>query len=137
MTLAQLHEALRHAFHCMDTNRSYIEFPVTPPRNGEPFTTRMVPQTIGVAMIGEVEDVEPVLCGWLWSKLLAATTVEQREDAAVMVLMRRWPTIAEFTHADGRQATKLSMRLHVPGLNLQQVFGDACKREPDSEAFFL
>lgn len=129
MNIRDLHEKLRTHFTCVDgTPRSYMEIRC-PLNDGQLHIARFIYETIGVTMRGATEDIEPILCSWLWQKLFTAFPKEQMEDHDVLILFRRWPQVAEYTDGEGHEATKLTMRLVIPGDSMRRIFGDAVKEE--------
>lgn len=125
MNVRDLHESMRNGFSCIDgVPRSYMEVPIAW-EDGSTHHARFVYQTVGVTMRGEADQVEPVLCGWVKQRLYGAFPKEIIEDKATLIIFRRWPQVESYTDADGYQATKLTMRLVIPGEDLKRIFGEA------------
>lgn len=125
MNVRDLHERLRAMFSCIEgVPRSYMEIRCPLP-DQQIHIARFVYQIVGVTMRGEAEDVEPILCGWLWQRLSTAFQQEEMEDHNVLLIFRRWPQVEGYTDGDGYAATKLTMRLVIPGDDLKRIFGDA------------
>lgn len=129
MNVRDLHEKIRESFSCIDgLPRNYMEIPVQQD-DGALFRARFVYQTIGVTMRGEVDQVEPILCGWLLQRLCGAFLREILEDRSMLIIFRRWPQIVGYVDGDGYEATKLTMRLVIPGEDLRRIFGEAVIEE--------
>ena len=129
MNVRDLHEKLRTDFSCIDgVPRAYMEFRVPLP-DQQLHRARFVYQAVGVMMRGQSEDIEPILCAWLWQRLVAAFPKEEMEDRDVLLIFRRWPQIVEFVDGEGYAATKLTTRLVIPGDDLKRIFGDAVINE--------
>lgn len=129
MNARDLHEQLRTQFTCIDgVPRNYMEMRV-PLGDGSIHIARFVYQTIGVTMRGEPEMVEPILCAWMWQRLINGFPKERLEDRDVLIIFRRWPQVAGYIDGEGYEATKLTMRLVIPAEDLQRVFGDAVLQE--------
>lgn len=129
MNVRDLHEKLRSGFACIDgVPRNYMEIRC-PMDRGEIFIARFIYQSIGVTMRGEPEQVEPVLCAWMWQRLASAFPKEVIEDRDTLVIFRRWPSIAGYIDAEGYECTKLTMRLVIPGEELKRIFGEATIEE--------
>lgn len=125
MNASDLRQQLSRIFCCVDgPPRAYFEFP----QNGE--TIRIIYGLIAVAMRGEPDNVETILCLWALTKLSDLLTPEQRDDASVVLFWRRHPSIDEFADEKGRTCTRLRMRLCIPGYDLSEITkqeGDAVR----------
>lgn len=125
MNTRDLHELLRAGFSCINgVPRAYMEIRI-PLLDQQIHLARFVYQTVGVTMRGEAEDIEPILCAWMWQRLVAAFPKEEMEDRNVLLIFRRWPQIEGYTDGDGYAATKLTTRLVIPGDDLKRIFGGA------------
>ncbi len=80
-------------------------------------------------MRGEQDAIEPILCSWVWQKMLAGFEKEEIQDRSVLVLFRRWPEVSSYTDERGYESVKLTMRLAIPARDLGAIFGDALKQE--------
>lgn len=129
MNTRDLHEKLRSTFSCIDgVPRAYMEIRCPLP-NQQIHLARFVYESIGITMRGDIEDIEPILCAWFWQKLVAGFEKERLEDHNVLIIFRRWPQVSEYTDMEGHAATKLTLRLVIPGEDLRRIFGLAVKEE--------
>ena len=138
MNVRDLHEKLRERFTCINgTPRNYMEILVPGcecGKQGPWHFARFIYQVIGVTMRGEPEDVESILCAWMWQRLMGSFPEEVIEDRSTLILFRRWPEVSNYIDNEHFQATKLTMRLVIPGQDLKHIFGDAVKA--DGEMLF-
>lgn len=119
MNALTLREQLLRIFCYIDgPQRAYFEIPTGIPE--VPILTFPY-ETFAVAMRGEPEIAEPILCQWALAKLMQLTTEEQRQDLSVVLFWRSHPSVQEFTDEQGRACTKLRMRLCVPGYPLREL----------------
>lgn len=129
MNVRDLHEQLRTNFTCVNgTPRAYMEIRCPLP-DQQVHTARFVYEVVGVTMRGEPEHIEPILCAWLWQKLVAGFDKERIQDRDVLILFRRWPEVSNYIDSDGYECTKLTMRLAIPAENLYDIFGAAVCKE--------
>lgn len=129
MNTRDLYEKLRTTFECIDgVPRAYMEIRCPLP-NQQIHIARFIYESVGVTMRGDVEDLEPILCGWFWQKLVSGFPQEQLEDRNVLIIFRRWPQVVEYVDGQGHAAAKLTTRLVIPGEDLRRIFGPAVKEE--------
>lgn len=125
MNVRDLHEQLRTGFTCVNgTPRSYMEIPIPLP-DQQVHIARFVYEVVGVTMRGEPEHIEPILCAWLWQKLVAGFDKERIQDHNVLILFRRWPEVSSYIDTEGFECVKLTMRLSIPAEDLRRIFGAA------------
>lgn len=134
MNVRDLHEQLRTHFTCINgVPRAYMDIRCPLP-DQQIHVARFVYQTVGVTMRGTPELAEEIMCGWLWQKLFVAFPKEQMEDHNVLIIFRRWPEVSNYIDNESHEATKLTMRLAIPGEDLLDIFGAAVRE--DGELLF-
>ena len=139
MNAITLKAEIERLYVCVDgPGKAFFELPLQK-RSGVPArfelreesdVLRIVYETVAVAMVGETDVTEAVLCGWVRNKLHALLTKEEREDAVFVLFWRRHPSVNEFPDAQGRICTMLRLRLAIPGLDLSEMAtpeGEPCR----------
>lgn len=129
MNVRDLHEHLRTNFTCINgTPRAYMEIRCPLP-DQQIHIARFIYEAVGVTMRGEPEHIEPILCAWLWQKLVAGFNKERIQDRDALILFRRWPEVSGYIDGEGYECTKLTMRLSIPAEDLRRIFGHAVIEE--------
>lgn len=124
MNTHELTLSLGKIYQCVDgPPTAYFELPIPKEMvtSDHHPVLRVIYSTIRVAMIGEIDRVEPILTAWVYEKLAALITPEERNDHWRVLFWRMRPVLFEFPDAQGRSCIGLRMRLAIPGADLSEL----------------